>query len=248
MSETDAAKRAAAGRALEMVEDGMVLGLGTGSTAAWFVRLLAERIEREGLHVTGVATSAATAELSDGLGIPISALEAAGPVDLTVDGADELDAALNLIKGGGAALLREKIVAAASRRLVIIADAGKQVAELGAFPLPVEVVRFGWPVTRDAIGRALAGMAVDRTDISVRGGAESPTLTDEGHHILDLHLGRIRDAAALARALDALPGVVEHGLFIDMADTAVIGRPDGGVEILRRGPVDIVEAMRNEDA
>lgn len=249
MSETDAAKRAAAGRALEMVEDGMVLGLGTGSTAAWFVRLLAERIEREGLHVTGVATSAATAELSDGLGIPISALEAAGPVDLTVDGADELDAALNLIKGGGAALLREKIVAAASRRLVIIADAGKQVAELGAFPLPVEVVRYGWPMTRDAIAAALSGMDVDGHGITLREAADGPLVTDEGHHILDLHLGRIGNAPALARALNALPGVVEHGLFIDIASAVVIGHADGRTEVIERPePVDVEELMRNQDA
>jgi len=250
MSFTDAdmAKRAAAERALAMVSDGMVLGLGTGSTAAWFVRVLAERIAREGLTITGVATSAATAELAGELGIPLRSLETAGPVDLTIDGADEIDPALNLVKGGGAALLREKIVAAASRRLVIVADASKQVAELGAFPLPVEVVRFGWPVTRDAIARVLAGMPVDSADITVRGGEQNPTITDEGHHILDLNLTRIRDAPALARALDALPGVVEHGLFIDMAEAAVIARPDGGSEILRRGPVDVVEAMRNEDA
>jgi ribose 5-phosphate isomerase A len=249
LSPADAAKRAAAARALEMVAPGMVLGLGTGSTAAWFVRLLAERMEREALDVTGVATSAATAELAGALGVSVRGLEAVGHVDLTIDGADEVDPALNLIKGGGAALLREKIVAAASGRMVVIAGSDKLVAELGAFALPVEVVRFGWPVTLNAIGAVLLGMEVDAREITVRGGAETPLVTDEGHHILDLHLERIRDAPALARALDGLPGVVEHGLFIDMAEAVVLGHPDGRTEVMRRDDrPDVDVAMRNEDA
>jgi ribose 5-phosphate isomerase A len=249
----DLAKRAAAARALEMVEDGMVLGLGTGSTAGWFVRLLSERIRDGGLKVAGVATSSATVWLAQELRVPLRQLEEVPRIDLTVDGADEFDAELNLIKGGGAALLQEKIVAAASERMVVIADASKQVARLGAFPLPVETVRFGWTLTRAAIERLLARMDVEGREVRVRMGAGGPLVTDEGHHILDLHLRRIGDPAALATALNALPGVVEHGLFIGMADAAIVGHPDGGAELVRRAggepePVDVEEAMRNQDA
>jgi ribose 5-phosphate isomerase A len=174
-------------------------------------------------------------------------------IDLTVDGADELDPDLNLIKGGGAALLQEKIVAAASRRMVVIADDSKRVGRLGAFPLPVEIVRFGWTVTQAAVEELLAGMEVGGRQVTVRMGAEGPLVTDGGHYILDLHLGRIGDAPALATALNAVPGVVEHGLFIGMVDTAILGRADGGTEMLRRpglgaGPWDIEELMHNQDA
>jgi ribose 5-phosphate isomerase A len=250
----DEAKRAAAARALEMVEDGMTLGLGTGSTAGWFVRLLSERIRREGLDVSGVATSSATVWLAQELGVPLLRLEDAARIDLTVDGADEIDDRLNLIKGGGAALLQEKIVAAASQRMVVIADDSKLVHRLGAFPLPVEVVRFGWTVTRRAVAELLAGMDVDGTGVDVRTGKDGPLVTDEGHLILDLHLGRIGDPPALAAALNAIPGVVEHGLFIGMANAVVLGRADGGTEVLRSGSrrhpeaAEIVEQMRNQDA
>lgn len=246
----DAAKRAAAARALELVEPGMVLGLGTGSTAAWFLRLLAERIQREGLEVSGVATSSATEWLATDLGVPLLKLEDARRLDLTVDGADEFDPDLNLIKGGGAALLQEKIVAAASRRMVVITDAAKRVPRLGAFPLPVEIVRFGWPVTQARIEALLEDADVDgrRTVVRMKGGA--PLVTDEGHHILDLHLGRIGDAALLAQALSATPGVVEHGLFIGMAGRVIVGHPDGGAEVIdsRDAGVDVSEEMRNQDA
>jgi ribose 5-phosphate isomerase A len=249
LSPADMAKRAAAARALEMVEDGMTLGLGTGSTAAWFVRLLSERIRSEGLDVVGVATSSTTKWLAEELGVPLRAVEKAGRIDLTVDGTDEFDAELNLIKGGGAALLQEKIVASASERLVVVADAGKRVAALGAFPLPVEVVRFGWPVTRAAILRVLVGLDLDGRRVEVRPGPDgAPLTTDEGHHILDLHLGRIGDPVALAAALSALPGVVEHGLFIGMADQVVVGHEDGATEVLRSASAAVTEAMRNEDA
>jgi ribose 5-phosphate isomerase A len=253
LAPADFSKRAAAGRALEMVEDGMTLGLGTGSTAGWFVRLLSERVRAEGLEVVCVATSSATVWLAEELGVPLRRLEDVACIDLTVDGADELDPDLNLIKGGGAALLQEKIVAAASRRMVVIADDSKRVARLGAFPLPVEIVRFGWTVTRRSVEALLAGMDVDGRQVTVRMGAEGPLVTDGGHFILDLHLGRIGDPPALARALNMIPGVVEHGLFIGMAAAAVLGRADGSTEILRPpgagvDPVDIAELMRNQDA
>lgn len=248
----DEAKRAAAARALEMVEDGMMLGLGTGSTAGWFVRLLADRIRREGLSVEGVATSSATVWLAEELGVPLRRLDDVDLIDLVVDGADEIDGELNLIKGGGAALLQEKIVAAASARMVVIADSSKRVAQLGRFPLPVEIVRFGWTATRRLVEELLATMDVDGHRIEVRLGSKgAPLVTDEGNHILDLHLGRIGNPRRLASALNMVPGVVEHGLFIDMAHSAVIGHPDGVAEVVRRpggDPVDIVELMRNQDA
>lgn len=225
----DLAKRAAAARALDLVEDGMRLGLGTGSTAAWFTRLLAERVAG-GLRVTCVPTSAATAKLAESLGVPMADLETLERLDLTVDGADEFDPDLNLIKGGGAALLREKIVASASDRVAIVADPGKRVARLGAFPLPVEVVRFGWTATRAAVEAALGRADVAARRVTVRMGKDGPLVTDEGHHIFDLHLGRIGEPRALAAALTAIPGVVEHGLFLDMAERALVGHPDGSVD------------------
>ncbi len=248
LSPADVAKRAAAARALDLVEDGMTLGLGTGSTAAWFVRLLSERIRTQRLDVVGVATSSTTHWLAQELGVPLKPIEKAGRIDLTVDGTDEFDPDLNLIKGGGAALLKEKIVASASERMVVIADAGKRVHNLGAFPLPVEVVRFGWQVTEAAVVRALVGLDVDGREARVRSGPDGPLTTDEGHHILDLHLGRIGDPAALAQALNALPGVVEHGLFIGMCESVILGFEDGGTEIVHRIPPGIAEAVRSEDA
>lgn len=251
MSQTcaDAAKRAAAAAAVEMVENDMVLGLGSGSTAAWFVRLLAERVRETGLQVRGIATSSATARLAREMGLALSPLDA-GAIDVTVDGTDAFDRDLNLVKGGGGALLQEKIVAAASARLVVLADEGKRVDRLGAFPLPVEVVRFGWKSTMRAIEGVLAGEDVGGHDIRLRDDAGEPLVTDEGHHVLDLHLLRIGDAPALAAALLAVPGVVETGLFIGMAERVIVGRADGGVEIIRRNPglADAVEEMRSLDA
>ncbi len=206
LAPADQAKRAAAARALEMVKDGMTLGLGTGSTAGWFVRLLSERIRETGLDVTGVATSSATVWLAQELGVPLRKLEDVGQIDLTVDGADEIDGKLNLIKGGGAALLQEKIVAAASERMVVIADDSKRVSHLGAFPLPVEIVRFGWTVTRQAVAELLADMDVDGSKVEVRMGKDGPLVTDEGHFILDLHLGRIGDPAGALRVAERDPG------------------------------------------
>lgn len=230
----DRAKHAAAAAALQLVEDGMVLGLGTGSTAWWLVELLAERMRAEGLQVTAVATSTRTAEQARAHGIPMARLDEVERVDLTIDGADEVDPALTLIKGGGGALLQEKIVAASSGRMVVIADASKQVAQLGAFPLPVEVVRFGHKHTerlvRGLLGRSDVGG--DRT--MLRHGPGGAYVTDEGHHILDLHLGRIGEPDKLDAELNRLPGVVETGLFVGMAERAILGREDGGVDVLSR--------------
>jgi ribose 5-phosphate isomerase A len=251
LAPVDIAKRAAAARALEMVEDGMTLGLGTGSTAGWFVRLLSERIRSPGLDVVGVATSSATIWLAQELGVPLRRPDEVDSIDLTIDGADEIDPSFNLIKGGGAALLQEKIIEAASKRLVVIADDSKAVPQLGAFPLPVEIVRFGWNLTHAAVVALLEEVPVAGRRIAVRMGSGGPLVTDEGHYILDLHLDRIDDPRALATALNAIPGVVEHGLFIDMATSAVIGRPDGSVDVLYRPgaePGDIAEQMRNQDA
>ncbi|MEM6488917.1 MAG: ribose-5-phosphate isomerase RpiA [Pseudomonadota bacterium] len=227
----DTAKRAAAAAALTMVEDGMVLGLGTGSTAAIFVDLLGARMRDEGLSVVGVPTSLATAAQAGALGVPLADLGAVGGLDMTVDGADEVDPALCLIKGAGGALLCEKIVAAASERMVVIADPSKEVATLGAFALPVEIVRFGAEATERRIAEVLERADVDARTMLRRRGDGGVYITDEGHEIVDLHLGRIGDPAALEAALARVPGVVESGLFVGMADTVVIGRPDGSTDI-----------------
>jgi ribose 5-phosphate isomerase A len=229
LSPIDTAKFVAAKRAVDFVQPGMKLGLGTGSTAAWMVRCLADRVRDEGLRVIGVPTSTRTADLAQELGIPITTLDEAKWLDLTIDGADEFDSELNLIKGGGAALLREKIVATASDRMIVIADAAKQVAQLGAFPLPVEVVRFGWKTTQALIEELLVGMDVLGRETTLRQFGDTPLLTDEGNYILDLHLKRIGNPRQLALVLNQIPGVVESGLFIDICDTVIIGHGDGRV-------------------
>lgn len=229
LSPTDTAKNAAAIAAVALVQDGMRLGLGTGSTAVFMVRRLAERVQAEGLQMRYAATSQATADLAESLGLKIEALDDIGWLDMTLDGADEVDPDLNLIKGGGAALLREKIVACASDRMVVMADGGKVVETLGAFLLPVEVIPFGWQTTRQLVLRVLADLDLaDRAVVRrMRDGA--PVLTDEGNYILDLALEAIPDPAALSVALNALPGVVENGLFLGICDLAIIGQPDGSV-------------------
>ena len=222
----DAFKAAAAERALEYVESGMRLGLGTGSTAAKFVDLLGKRVSA-GLDVVCVATSQATQAQAEALGIRMSTLDEMPFLDLTVDGADEVDGDLRLIKGGGGALLREKIVATASGRMVVIADVSKKVETLGAFPLPLEVVPFGLTATRNMI-TALAADAGCEGEIGVRmlsGG--KPFLTDSGNLILDCHFGRIEEPEELDEALKLIPGVVENGLFIGIADLAVIAGASG---------------------
>lgn len=229
---SDNPKRAAAAAALELVRPGMKLGLGTGSTAAHFVELLGEKV-RAGLDVVGVPTSEATRGLAKHAGIPLVTLEEAPELDLTVDGADEIDGQLRLIKGGGAALLREKIVANASKRMAVIADSGKKVAMLGAFPLPIEVIQFGLESTKRAVIRA-AEQAGCRGEFKLRLRPDGHALvTDSGHFILDASLGRIPDPEALAGGLAAVPGVVEHGLFIGLASEAFIAGPSGVEHIAR---------------
>lgn len=227
----DRAKFAAARRAVDLIEDGMKLGLGTGSTAAWMVRALAERVRDENLRLTCVPTSGRTADLGRELGLKIVTLDEAGWLDLTIDGTDEFDADLNLIKGGGGALLMEKIVATASDRMVVITDASKEVKTLGAFPLPVEVVPFGWQASRMLIEELLSAMDVMGTQATLRMNGSRPYVTDEGNHILDLALGRIGNPRQVAMALNQVPGVVENGLFIDICDAVVIGFGDGRVEM-----------------
>jgi ribose 5-phosphate isomerase A len=239
-------KRQAAARALEEVRDGMQLGLGTGSTAKHFVELLGERV-RAGLKVVGVPTSEATRAEAARCGIALTTLDAIDRLDLTVDGADELDGALDLIKGGGGALLREKIVAAASDRMIVIADESKWVETLGRFPLPVEVIPFGLAATQRAMATAFAqsgvsGQMVVRMAQGDKHGDKQGHkaghffVTDGGHWIVDAHLGRIQDAPRLAGLLHAIPGVVEHGLFIGLAKTAILAGPQGIRVVERRQP------------
>ena len=227
----DAAKRAAARHAAALVEDGMRIGLGTGSTAAWLVRHLGERIREEGLNISGVPTSEATAELAGNVGFPTMSLDEAGALDLTIDGADEFDPDFNLIKGGGGALLRELIVATASDRMVVIADKSKQVRQLGKFPLPVEVLPFGSLATKRLVEGTLVELGIRGCEVSQRLSGGKPFITDGGNHILDLRLKRIDDPRQLNLRLNMLPGVIENGLFIDICDMVIIGHSDGKVEV-----------------
>ncbi len=222
----DELKRQAAARAIELVRPGMRLGLGTGSTAKHFVDLLGQRVA-EGLEVICVATSEVTQAQAVSLGIPMSTLDETPELDLTVDGADEIDPQLRLIKGGGAALLREKIVAAASARMIVIADDGKLVPRLGRYPLPIEVVPFGLEATRRAVATAIEASG-SAGELVLRRKPDGTTLvTDGGHFILDAHLGAIERPELLAQALNTVPGVVEHGLFIGLAAGAVLAGAEG---------------------
>lgn len=226
MSDADSQKRAAGEAAAALIENGMVVGLGTGSTAAWFVRALGERT----LDIVGVPTSQATADLAASLGIRLGELGETRPIDLTVDGADEVGPGLSLIKGGGAALLREKLVWEASRSCIVIADAAKRVETLGKFLLPIEVVAFGHKTTSlricDALSECDIGVA---PRLRMKDG--QPVRTDGGNLIYDAACGRIEEPAALAAALKSVTGVVDHGLFLDLADKALIGT-DAGVVTL----------------
>lgn len=225
MSDAARLKEDAARAALAHVEGGMRLGLGSGSTSEAFVRVLAEQV-REGLEIVGVPTSERTARLCRETGVPLTTLDETPELDLAIDGTDEVDPALRLIKGGGGALLREKIVACASRRMIVIADESKVVETLGAFKLPIEVNPFGLVATRIAIEKLATRLGLSGA-IDLRASGDGTFTTDGGHYILDASFGRIPDADALARNLNDIPGVVEHGLFINIASLAVIAGPAG---------------------
>lgn len=226
MSVRDQEKQLAARAAVGLVEPGSVVGLGSGSTASYAVGFLAERV-RQGLKIVGIPTSQKTAELARQLGIPLTTLEEHSRIDIDIDGADEIDPQLNLIKGGGGAFLREKVIASVSRRFIVIADSAKQVACLGKFPLPVEVI----PFAQGLITTRIASLGAE---VSLRRYADgNPYVTDEGHHILDCTFGEIADPPALAQKLRAVPGVVEHGLFIGMTDMALVGKDREVIQIRR---------------
>ena len=222
----DQEKEAAARASLQYVKDGQVVGLGTGSTAAYFIKLLGEKV-RSGLHIKGIPTSVRSRDLAQSLDIPLTTLDECQEIDVTVDGADEVDPQLRLIKGGGGALLREKIVASATRTMVVVADASKQVQTLGKFPLPVEVIKFAQVL----VAKRIAAMGAQ---VELRLNPDkTPYVTDENNHILDCRFGVIQDADRLARELSQMPGVVEHGLFIGMASVALFARGNEIVEVRR---------------
>jgi len=224
----DLEKEAAARASLSFVRDGNIVGLGTGSTAAFAVRMLGERV-KAGLKIRGIPTSVQTRDLALSLGIPLTTLDEFQQIDVTIDGTDEFDPQLCLIKGGGGALLREKIIASASRQVVIIADSSKQVAVLGRFPLPVEVIPFARPLLAKKIS------ALGAT-VKLRLGAKGNSfVSDEGHHILDCSFGQIPDPTALGRVLSDMPGVVEHGLFINLATVVLIANGERVTELRRAG-------------
>ncbi|MEM9320332.1 MAG: ribose-5-phosphate isomerase RpiA [Pseudomonadota bacterium] len=232
LSAEDHAKYVAARRSIDFVEDGMRVGLGTGSTASFMVRALGEIVRDEGMRIRAAATSLRTAKLAEEVGIDVYDLDDLRRLDVTIDGADEVDPNLNLIKGAGGALLREKIVATASDHMVIIADASKTVGTLGQFPLPIEVIPFGWQTSRLLLNELLQSLDVDSRDMSLREDSTgAPYVTDQGHYIIDLHLGRIGAPQQLAMVVNQVPGVVENGLFLDMCDTLVLGHNDGTAEV-----------------
>jgi ribose 5-phosphate isomerase A len=223
----DQEKEAAARASLRFVEDGQVVGLGTGSTAACFIRLLGDRV-KEGLRIRGIPTSVRSEALAKSLGIPLTNLDECPEIAVTVDGADEVDPQLRLIKGGGGALLREKIVASATKKLVIVADASKRVATLGKFPLPVEVIKFAKTLVTGKIARMGADVRLRTNDDG------TAYLTDENNYILDCRFGQIADVEGLARELSDMPGVVEHGLFIGMASVVLVASGGEVLELRRR--------------
>jgi len=233
IEDRDRAKYAAGVKAIDTyLRDGMVVGLGSGTTSHWMVRALAPRV-RDGLKVVGVPTSKATRELAASLGIPLADLNEHLELDVTLDGPDEVDRAGRMIKGGGACLLWEKIVAAATREYVVIADDRKLVDVLGRFPLPVEVIPFGWRSTERLMRALFASYGHRDVPIVLRGGEVRPVVTDSGHYLLDCSLEKIPEADELATRLNVIPGVVENGLFIDLADAIVFGHPDGKADVLQ---------------
>ena len=231
-SAQDAAKYAAGRRAVqEYLKDGMKVGLGSGTTSHWFVRGLAEFVA-EGLDIVGVPTSRGTRDLALELGVRLADLNDLAPLDVTIDGADEIDGDGSMIKGGGACLLWEKIVAHASERMICVVDDSKLVETLGAFPLPLEVVQFGWKTTRHSVRELLAAAGYGDVELARRTVGEEPLVTDSGNYILDAELGRITDKALLVDRLNRIPGVVENGLFVGVAAETVVGHADGGADIV----------------
>ena len=247
LSEQEFAKFTCAYRAALMVENGMKLGLGTGSTAAWLIRILAHFKKTRNLTFKAVSTSKSTMRHAQKLGIELSTLDELGKLDLTIDGADEFDSQLNLIKGGGAALLQEKIVATSSHRMIVISDSLKRVRQLGAFPLPVEIVKFGHRTTAYHIFEQLDILGYANVKVALRIADGFPIITDEGHHIYDLHLNTIHNVRALSDALLNIAGIVETGLFIDIADMVVIGTASGDSSLLTRYGVKIGEMPSFDD-
>ncbi len=231
--DADQLKRAAAEKAVALVEDNMVLGLGTGSTAAHFIDLVGEKV-RDGLSISAIPSSKTTETQALAAGIDIIEPDETTLIDLAVDGADEVGPQLALIKGGGAALLREKIIAEAAKRFVVIADGSKKVSHLGAFPLPVEIEQFSWALTVRRLRETLSELGFKNPQISLRAAKPGPyLLTDGGNFIVDCKLGRIDDPKSLDEALHRLPGIVEHGLFVDMTDQAILASVDG---------IDVIDA------
>jgi ribose 5-phosphate isomerase A len=231
LSLSDRSKYACALRASALVENGMKVGLGTGSTAYWLVYHLAERVRNEGLEFVGVPTSNKTREQAQAEGLKLISMDDAGRLDLTIDGADEFDQSMNLIKGGGGAHLQEKIVAFGSDRMVVIADETKKVNKLGKFPLPVEVLKFGSASSQKQIAELLIAQNYRDFTVQMRMEKTKPFITDEGNYIFDLNLGEIQNPRKLCVDLNIIPGVVENGLFIDVCKAVVIGYSDGTAKI-----------------
>jgi len=229
-SPQDEAKLAAATKAIEtFLQDGMTIGLGSGTTSRFFVRILGDRV-KSGLRVIGVPSSKSTGQLAREVGVPLADLNDVEQLDLTIDGADEIDPKGRMIKGGGANLLWEKIVASASRKMVAIVDESKRVQRLGRFPLPVEIIPFSWRSTERQLQNLFKKAGYDDVRVDVRGSREKPLITDSGHYLLDCHLQEIADPEFLADHLNQIPGVVEHGLFLGIATDAAVGKPDGSAE------------------
>ncbi len=249
LSPIDRAKYVAACGAADFVENGMRVGLGTGSTAAWLVKRLGELVRERNLRFRAVATSERTEELARQAGLSVMSLEDARWLDLTIDGADEFDQELNLIKGGGGALLREKIVATASDQMIVIADASKEVETLGAFPLPCEVLQFGWRTTQALIEETLTAVDVLGRSSSLRMNGSEPFVTDNGNYVIDLHLNRIGNTRQLAMVLNQMPGVVDNGLFVDICDTVIVGHADGRIEMrdIKEGRISHEQIDLRED-
>ena len=231
LSLSDRSKYACALRASALVENGMKVGLGTGSTAYWLVYHLAERVRSEGLEFVGVPTSTKTREQAQSEGLKLISMDDAGRLDITIDGADEFDQSMNLIKGGGGAHLQEKIVAFGSDRMVVIADETKKVNKLGKFPLPVEVLKFGSASSQKKIEELLIAQNYKDFTVQMRMEKTKPFITDEGNYIFDLNLGEIQDPRKLCVDLNIIPGVVENGLFIDVCNAVIIGYSDGTAKI-----------------